>query len=313
MTNRIFLEKEAIAIVENRQEKRDSTVFIYIFRIIIWVLGIPCWILGIGDRTLATLADGNISLPKLLQLVFASFLFISWLYLKPELTLENSHTPSTNYQLALPSEQIELYKNIVKNRVNELQDRHKIRQTHILPFPCLSQMYHLLNLKHLESIHGFSLNNLKVVKVSDFQLTNSGGILKFQTILDSPFNILRIWRQPIVEVDLTLHTPYTVELNIPVYNDKHITILFNAFPLSDREHLFSIDIYSNLNWPKSLLKAILHFASSLTLFEDLPYLNQLGDLNLTKISDRDTMQLHKRFVDLYGSSQAFCVIPLTHD
>jgi hypothetical protein len=213
MTNPRSFIKEALAIVEDRRQERDSDLFIDIFRIIVWVLGIPCWILGIGDRTLATLADGNISLPKLFQLLFASFLFISWLYLKPELSLEDSLSPSTNYQLALPSEQIELYKNIV----TELQDRHKIRQTHILPFPCLSQMYHLLNLKHLESIHGFSLNNLKVVEVSNFQPTTSGGILKFQTILDSPFNILRIWRQPVVEVDLTLHTPYTVELNIPVY------------------------------------------------------------------------------------------------
>jgi hypothetical protein len=313
MTNRIYIEKETVAIVEDSRQERDSALFIYIFRIFVWVSGIPCWILGIGDRTFATLADGNISLSNLFQLVFASVLFISWLYLKPELSLENSQTTHTNYQLALPSEQVELYKSIVKNRVAELQDRHKIRQTHILPFPCMSQMYHLLNLKHLESIHGFSLNNLKVVKVSDFQPTNSGGVLKFQTILDSPFNILRIWRQPVVEVDLTLHTPYTVELNIPVYNEKHVTILFNAFPISDREHQFSIDIYSNLNWPKSLLKAILHFASSLTLFEDLPYLDRLGSLNLTKISDVDTMQLHKRFVDLYGSSQAFSLVPLTHD
>jgi hypothetical protein len=166
-----------------------------------------------------------------------------------------------------------------------------------------------LNLKHLESIHSFSLNNLRVIKISHFQPTNSGGIIKFQTVLDSPLNPLRIWRQAIVEVSLILHTPYTVELSIPVYNNKHITVIFNALPINNNEHKLFIDIYSNLKWPKPLLQLLLHFASSLTLFEDLPYLRKLAErnihrlVNMSKVSNHETMWLYRRFVDLYSSSK----------
>jgi hypothetical protein len=190
----------------------------------------------------------------------------------------------------------------------ELQDQHMISQEYILPFPYICQIYHLLNLKHLETIHNFSLNNLKVIGVSQLQPTPIGGMVKFQTVLDSPVNALRIWRQPIVEVGLILHNPYTVELCIPVYNDKYIIVIFNVLPLSNNEHKFYIDIYSNLEWPKPLLQILLHFASCLTLFEDLPYLRKLAQINiyrlanLSRVSNHETMWLFKRFVELYGSS-----------
>jgi hypothetical protein len=164
-----------------------------------------------------------------------------------------------------------------------------------------------LNLKHLETIHNFSLNNLKVINVSDFEPTASGGIIRFQTILDSPVNPLRIWRSPIVEVDLILHNPYTVELSIPVYGNKRIVVIFNAIPISNTEHKLCIDIYSNLGWPRPLLQILLHFASCLTLFEDLPYLQKLAERNVDRLftssraSNQETMWLFKRFVDLYSS------------
>ena len=107
---------------------------------------------------------------------------------------------------------------------------------------------------------------------------------------------------------ITDRSPYTVELRIPVYNNKHIIVIFNALPLSNTEHKFFIDIYSNLEWPKPLLQILLHFASCLTLFEDLPYLRKLAErdidslVNLRRVSNHQTMWLFKRFVDLYGSS-----------
>jgi hypothetical protein len=147
-----------------------------------------------------------------------------------------------------------------------------------------------------------------VIKVSDVQHTSVGGKVTFQTVLDSPFNILRIWRQPIVEVDLILHSPYSVELSIPVYGEKRITVLFNALPMGNSEHKFLIDIYSNLGWFKPVLQLMLHVAACLTLFEDLPYLQQLAArtpnrlLNSGRASQRDTMGLYRRFVHLYNSS-----------
>lgn len=293
--------------VKRQQQVKEISLFVYNLRNGIWFLGLPSWLFGISDRTFASFADGYISTLELVQLFTASFFFLSWIYLKPENSLNSNDTEALpSYDFDADPYELELYKGIVTNRMLELQEQHMIRQEYFLPFPYLCQIYHLLNLKHLETIHSFSLNNLKVVKVSNFNPTNNGGIIKFQTILDSPINPLRIWRQPIVEVQLILHTPYTVELSIPVYNNKHITVLFNALPLSNNEHKLFIDIYSNLEWPKPILQLLLHFASSLTLFEDLPYLRQLKSINiqrlvnLSSVSDRETMWLMRRFADLYG-------------
>ncbi|MEO0932246.1 MAG: hypothetical protein AAFY21_00325, partial [Cyanobacteria bacterium J06641_2] len=123
---------------------------------------------------------------------------------------------------------------------------------------------------------------------------------------------LRIWRQPTVEVDLTLHNPYTVELSIPVYNQRRITVMFHAVPLNENEHYFFIDIYSDLEWFKPFLQLILHFASCLTLFEDLPYLRSLAQKNrdsllkLGRVSNCKSMSLYRRFLELYGASLNNC-------
>ncbi|QSJ19842.1 hypothetical protein JYQ62_14715 [Nostoc sp. UHCC 0702] len=269
------------------------SLFIGQLRSGIWLLGIPSWLFGISDRTLSAFADGYLSAIEVFQLFTASFFFLSWLYLKPE----NSLDASSN-QICLCPTQANNY---------ELKRRHMISQEYILPFPYLCQIYHLLNLKHLETVHSFSLNRLKILHVSHFQPTSIGGIIKFQTILDSPVNPLRIWRQPIVEVDLILHNPYTVELSIPVYDNKRIIVIFNALPLTENEHQFFIEIYSDLDWPKPLLQILLHFASCLTLFEDLPYLRNLAEINierlfkLNKLSNQASMLLFHRFVELYGA------------
>ncbi|MBD2353584.1 hypothetical protein H6G41_02920 [Tolypothrix sp. FACHB-123] len=258
----------------------------------VWLAGIPSWLFGITDRSLAAFADGYFSSLEVFQLFTASFFFLSWLYLRPEQDLKNA----------------EGYLCPTQDNRFELKKRHMISQEYILPFPYLCQIYHLLNLKHLETIHKFSLNNLRVINISSFQPTANGGRLKFQTVLESPLNALRIWRQPIVEVDLILHTPYTIELSIPVYNGKRITVMFYALPLSQREHYLFIEIYSDLDWPKPILQILLHLASCLTLFEDLPYLRNLYEKNIERLfnvnlaSNHQTMLLFKRFVELYGSS-----------
>ena len=198
----------------------------------------------------------------------------------------------------------------IQDRMRELQKHHLVGREYVLPFPYLCQIYHLLNLKHLETIHGFRLNNLKVLAVNDFQPTEIGGRLRFQTILDSPFNVLRLWRRSAVEVELTLHTPFTVELQVPVRDGKTINVIFNVLPLNQDKHRFFVDIYSNLPWPKSLLRFSLEFAASLTLLEDLPYLRKLTArkqnlLRSNNNSDRDQdpngmMQLYHRYINLYS-------------
>ena len=308
MPSEIFSIKEIA--VKRKEQIKEISLFVHNLRSGIWFLGLPSWLFGVTDRTFASFADGYVSTLELAQLFTASFFFLGWIYLKPEISLNSSDTETLpNYEFDFEPYELEVYKGIVTNRMLELHEQHMIRQEYILRFSYLCQIYHLLNLKHLETIHSFSLNNLKVVKVSNFQPTSNGGTIKFQTVLDSPINPLRIWRQPIVEVQLILHTPYTVELSIPVYNNKHITVLFNALPLSNNEHKLFIDIYSNLEWPKPILQLLLHFASSLTLFEDLPYLRKLGErniqrlVNLSRVSNHETMWLMRRFADLYGGKK----------
>lgn len=285
------------------------------FKSSIWALGIPSWVFGITDRGFAAFADGYLSAIEIAHLFTASFFFISWLFLKPEKEFNADGSvalQALNSNLAYHPNELGQCVSQGKafTRMLELQEHHLISQEYILPFPHLCQIYHLLNLKHLENVHHFSLSNLRVISVNYLQPTEDGGIIKFQTVLDSPFNALRIWRQPVVEVELTLHTPHTVELKIPVYNGKSIIVMFNVLPLSETEHKFFIDIYSDLRWPKPLLQMILHIAACLTLFEDLPYLSKLAERNIgrlfnrTRISDHETMWLFKRFVDLYGSSVA---------
>lgn len=291
------------ATMNTTQSIKLAPVITY-FRNGIWLFGIHSWLFGITDRSLASLADGYLSAIELTQLFTASFFFLAWLSLKPE---ESINSEDSICPLGTKPYQREGVLGSAQARMFELQSQHMISQEYILPFSHLCQIYHLLNLKHLETIHAFSLNNLKVIQVSHFQPTAVGGIIKFQTILDSPFNVLRIWRLPVVEVILTLHAPYTVELCIPVYSDKKIIVIFNVLPISQTEHKLWIDIYTDLRWPKPLLQILLHFASCLTLFEDLPYLRQLskqnlpGLMNLRKVSNHETMQLFRRFVELYGS------------
>ena len=277
----------------------------------IWNFGIASWLFGITDRSVAALTDSYLAPLEILQLSIASFFLMSWLFLKPEVD-----TDSTDLRLKIFNSNANINQNradlctVAQARMLDLQKYHMISQEYILPFSYLCQIYHLLNLKHLETVHRFSLNSLKVIKASHFQATHTGGMLKFQTILDSSVNALRIWRQPIVEVGLVLHTSYTVELKIPVYNDKTIVVIFNAIPLNSNEHKFLIDIYSDLDWPKPLLQLILHFASCLTLWEDLPYLRKLNERNVNHLiklnKSSHGMQLFNRFVDVYGSSLTPC-------
>jgi len=268
----------------------------------IWFVGIPSFLFGITDRSVAAFADGYLSPIEVLHIFTASFFFLTWLFLKPEQSFDVNDVDSIQTYLH------QSYLCPTQSSRFELKKRHMISQEYLLPFPYLCQIYHLLNLKHLESIHKFSLNNLRIIKVSNVQSTSIGGMITFQTMLDSPVNILRIWRQPIVEVDLILHNPYTVELSIPVYRDKRITVMFYACPLTENEHYFFIEIYSDLEWPKPILQILLHIASCLTLFEDLPYLRKLADRNINhlvnrnRISNHETMWLFNRFVELHGSS-----------
>jgi hypothetical protein len=295
------------------QNNPTIEIFLFLARLkeSIWLLGIPCWLFGVTDRGLAAFADGYLSPVEILHLLTTCFFFMFWLFLKPDESLkddDDNEGQIQRYQSDFSCYVNEAHLLTVKARMRELEEQHMIAQVYTLPFPYICQIYHLLNLKHLETVHSFSLNNLKVVAVSHSQPTDYGGKLKFQTILALSFNILRVWRQPVVEVDLILHTPFTVELSIPVYNNKKIIVLFNVLPLSGTKHKFFIDIYSNLGWPRPMLQFILHIASCLTLYEDLPYLQALSHrkidrlVNLNRVSNHETMWLFRRFVELYGSS-----------
>lgn len=290
------------------QQEQSSAKHLFLsqLRKAIWLIGIPFWLFSLADRGIVALEDGA-SNRTIVTILMITILFVSWLWLKPDNQMDTeANPPSESYQLPSDFRPSLTDLEVTQLRMAELQNYHLISQAYKLPFPYLCQIYHLLNLKHLETIHSFSLNNLKVVNVSYTEPTQRGGVVKFQTVLESPFNILRMWRKSTTEAQLTLHNPYTVELAIPVYGDKVIIVLFNALPLSQNEHQFCVDIYSNLNWYKPLLKVVLHFASVLTLIEDLPYLQALAQKNVHRLTKpernrSEMMWLFGRFVGLYGT------------
>jgi hypothetical protein len=273
----------------------------------IWILGILCSFFGAINLLIESLSDSYISYPELFCFIVAALLLMVCVALKPEIDEEFNmakrlERSNLNSNLSYDEE----YLLATKIRMLELKKHHMISQLHVLPFPYLSQIYHLLNLKHLETVHTNTLGGLKVLDVYKCQQTPSGGSVKFKTTLNSSMNVLKIWRRSVVDVELTLHTPYMIELTIPVYDGKRMIVLFNVFPLNYTAHEFSIDVYTDLSYPKFLLRAVLHVASVFTLYEDLPYLKKLsqkgadGLLTLKK-SNHKSMWLFKRFVNLYGS------------
>jgi hypothetical protein len=280
----------------------------------IWSFGILYWMSIIIAQCFEVLANGNLSNMNLSHLFTGFILFVGWIYLKPVPNLEPESLKATDisalkyYKLDSVVPPHEAYLRETEARMLQLEKHHLISQEYVLQVPYLCQIYHLLNLKHLESIHSFSLNGLKIIDVGQLEASTNGGAVKFQTVLDSPLNLLRIWRQPVVEVELILHTPYTIELSIPSYGNTNITVMFNVLPLSHNNHKLFIDIYSNVVFPKMLVQTLLHIASSLTLLEDLPYLKKLTEGKICRLGNvakglhPKTMQLFERFTDLYGSS-----------
>lgn len=262
-----------------------------IFRYGLWLLGIPAIIYGAADRGVAAFSKGPVDIVNLYYCFIALAVLLSWVFIG---IVEDPFDPvseKSRKSLVITNDQRAL--NCIA------------RKSYRLPFPFICQIYHLLNLKHLEEIHRFSLGNLKVLKVSHFHKTQAGGRLRFKTMLDSPLNILRLWRDPSVDVDLTIHSPHQIELKVPAYGQKSIQVLFSVIPLNQQEHQLVIHMFSDLQWPKELLRVVLLLASSLTLLEDLPYLNHLAsrDLSASRIVGRksscQTMQLFQRYVDLY--------------
>jgi hypothetical protein len=280
----------------------------------IWSFGLFYWVSSFVHRSFKFAVDGSLSGTELMNLLAVFLLLSGWICLKPQANLASENLDADDistlkhYKLDSTIAPHEAYLHKAESRMLHLERYHMISQEYVLPIPYRCQIYHLLDLKHLESVHGFSLRGLRIVNVHKLQITETGGVIKFQTVLDSPLNLLRIWRQPIVEVDLIMHTPYTIELSIPIYEHKKITVIFNILPLSNNDHKLFIDIYSDIMFPRMPLQILLHLASSLTLLEDLPYLRKLAEskihcLNeIGKRSHHETRQMFERFIDLYGSS-----------
>lgn len=271
-----------------------------IFKNGLWLLGIPALIYGVADRGMAIFAKAAIEITDISYCAIAAVILFGWLFIGmsedyPKVkSLDPKMKPLDEHKSA--------------NAINLQPNSTCIaQQIYRLPFPYICQIYHLLNLKHLEEIHRFSLGNLKIVEVSHFRKTQTGGQIRFKTVLDSPFNILRIWRQQSVDVDLILHAPHQIELSVPVYQQKFIRVLFNVIPLNTEEHYLFIQMFSNLQWPRELLRSILLLAASVTLLEDLPYLAQLARRNIA-LSESDSddkalpqaMRLFQQYIELYG-------------
>lgn len=67
----------------NNQQSSEATMFLDSLKNGIWLLGVSSWLFGITDRSIATFSDGYLSALDVVQLLTASFFFVSWLFLKP--------------------------------------------------------------------------------------------------------------------------------------------------------------------------------------------------------------------------------------
>lgn len=258
-----------------------------------WLLGIPAFVYGAIDRGITWFNSGTAEVTAFSHCMVATMGLLVWFVVG--MAANTFEPPAVNEKAVTAFAEADLPPACIA------------QQSYRLPFPYQCQIYHLLNLKHLEEIHRFSLGNLKVTKVSHFKKTQTGGQMRFRTVLDSPVNVLRLWRDPSVEVDLILHTPQQIELKVPIYRQKFVHVLFSVQPLSEEEHTLSIQIFSDLRWPREMLRAILTIAASLTLLEDLPYLSQLASSNAMRsphategVTVAPAMQLFQRYLHLYG-------------
>lgn len=68
------------------QDKKES--YIANLKVAIWFLGNSVWAFGIGNRAIAFLADGKLSVLDFLQLSTTSFFLVGWLFLKPNWKLD---------------------------------------------------------------------------------------------------------------------------------------------------------------------------------------------------------------------------------
>ncbi|MGG6241629.1 hypothetical protein ACQ4N7_23645 [Nodosilinea sp. AN01ver1] len=283
-------------ISEQRSPIEDTlkrTIFIYG----LWLLAIPALIYGAVERAFSAFSQPTVNAHDLSYCLIGLMILMAWICIG--LAEDKSELAEIKATELVEAETLPFDSNCVA------------QQSYRLPFPYICQIYHLLNLKHLEDIHRFSLGNLKVIKVSQLRETKAGGQLRFKTVLDSPFNVLRLWRDPSVDVDLTIHSPHQIELKVPAYRQKFIRVLFSVIPLNSEEHYLCIQMFSDLKWPRELLKAILLLAASLTLLEDLPYLRHLAkrhpkqwtNQRSKKKSVNPAMQLFHRYVDLYNSDR----------
>ncbi|MGJ5676676.1 MAG: hypothetical protein ACR9NN_24250 [Nostochopsis sp.] len=67
----------------NNQQPSESKEFVGYIKNGIWLFGISSWLFGITDRSIASFADGYLSVLDLMQLFTAVIFFVAWLFLKP--------------------------------------------------------------------------------------------------------------------------------------------------------------------------------------------------------------------------------------
>ncbi len=310
--------------VENKKSNKVKEIAFIIGRVRsgIWLFGIPSWLFGIGDRSFAAFADGYISVIEVVQLFTASLFFASWLFLRPENSLDNHEFTAlqgnygTTHTLKSESKQ----KHIVSQE-------HFLSQEYILPGSYWTNMFHTLNPLHLNHVHKITQNGIKVTEVTQYKETIKGGILTFTSVMDQIpglitdiqktikyipiLNLLNKYidmlRRPAFTSQLILHGPYTTELYIP--SEKYYTsIVFYVHPIEENKCKLFIDFYSNLPIPKICKFILFQIITPIVVWEDKVYLLKLSQKDpeffrkiRRKVPDNHFLRLSHRFIELYGS------------
>jgi len=83
MANQAWDISGSKAAAMNNERTTEVSTFLGNLKSGIWFLGISSWLFGITDRSIASFSDGYLSAIDIMQLLTASFFFVSWLFLKP--------------------------------------------------------------------------------------------------------------------------------------------------------------------------------------------------------------------------------------
>jgi hypothetical protein len=196
----------------------------------------------------------------------------------------------------------------------------------VLPGSYWVNMFHGLNPQHLNYVHKITQNGIKFIKITDYQNTEYGGIIKFLSNMEQlpALDSLKknLYRDPLLKhlvkyldmfrresfvSELILHGPFSFEMRIPSPAGQYVSFVFTTKPLSDEKCKLYIDFYSNFPIPQSINWFFFHLVTPIVIMEDTVHLKELKSKGVEffktirqPVPDTHFLRLHQRFLELWS-------------